>query len=197
MGTLEAAPVVVVQPASGGAERAVYQRYFAPDVRQDSAINQIVEAMTLAPPRERVQSGAMQMDADAQRRLLARYWVRMPDPQPATEQHEFLEEYIGRVAFVAREYREQAGRSGLRTDRGRIYMRYGAPDAKQLLPMTGNRGVEIWKYTRLRELKYAFLDQTGFQNFDLIYTTDPQEQSLPDWQERVRELETIRQILAF
>jgi GWxTD domain-containing protein len=138
------------------------------------------------------------LPADTKRRFLARFWSRVPDPVPATPKHELLEEYSSRVDHVSREYVEKdIGRSAVRTDRGRIYMKYGPPDLKQPMPLTGSRAVEVWKYTRTRNLKFAFLDETGFSNYNLIYTTDPTEVSLADWTDRVRDVETIRMIVSF
>jgi GWxTD domain-containing protein len=197
MGTLQEAPVVVT-PSAAGAESALLDRYFSTSARDDAAINRIIEALTLASPADAVPATTNQMPVDAKRRFLARFWSRVPDPKPATAEHEMVEEYIGRVDFVSREYVERdIGRSGVRTDRGRIYMKYGAPDAKQLLPMTGNRAVEVWKYTRNRGLKFAYLDETGFSNFALVYTTDPTEVSLADWAERIRDVEVVRLIATF
>jgi GWxTD domain-containing protein len=193
MGTM---PTAVADVA--GTEGALFDQYFTPALRNDSTVRELVEALVLAAPGEAVSKSTQQLPVDAQRRYLARYWSRIPDPAPATPKHELLEEFAERVRFVAREYRErEIGRSGVATDRGRIYLKYGAPDAKLPLPMTNNRAVEVWKYSRLRNLKYAFLDETGFHNFNLVFTTDPYEQSAADWQERVGDPETIRQILGF
>ena len=197
MGSLEGAPVVVT-PNASASESALLEKYFATGVRNDESISRVVEALVLASPGEAVPAATNQLPADAKRRFLARFFSRIPDPQPATAQHELVEEYLSRVEHVSREYVERdIGRSGARTDRGRIYMKYGPPDAKQLLPMTGTRAVEVWKYTRNRQLKFAFLDETGFSNFKLVYTTDPTEVSLADWTDRVRDVETIRVILTF
>jgi GWxTD domain-containing protein len=197
MGSVQEAPVVVT-PAAAGAENVLFEKYFAPGVRPDDMINRMIEALSLASPGESVPAATMQLPIDAKRRYLARFWSRIPDPRPTTTPHELLEEYAGRVDFVVREYVEKdIGRSGVRTDRGRIYMKYGSPDAKQLLPMQGSRAVEVWKYTRNRALKFAFLDETGISNFRLVYTTDPTEVSLADWAERIRNVDTVRLIMTF
>jgi GWxTD domain-containing protein len=200
MGTLQDAPAVSAPPATSGArsESDLLDRYFSATTRTDPVIKGLVEALILAAPGEAVPSSTLQLPADAQRRFLARYWSRIPDPTPATAPHDMLEEYINRVAVVSREYVEKdIGRSGARTDRGRIYLKYGPPDIKQILQLAGSRAIEAWKYTKQRGLKFAFLDETGFSNFNLVFTTDPQEQTLADWQDRVRDIEAIRFIVSF
>lgn len=186
--------------AAGTGEERLYQKYFAPAVRSDSSVAQIIEALTVSSLAEAVPSYVLQLDPEAKRHFLARYFSHVSDPKPDTPEHELLEEYAGRAQYAAREFAERdVGRSGLRTDRGRIYLRYGPPQVKQQLPLgsMSKGAVEVWKYTQRRGLKYAFLDESGFQHYNLVYTTDPNIQSLPDWQARVNDPEVIQTILAF
>jgi GWxTD domain-containing protein len=186
--------------AAAGSEAAIYDRYFAPNVRPDAQINQLVEAIMVAAPGDKVSPDAVPTDVDGKRRLLARYWTRLPDPNPATPRHELVDEYVQRVEHANRRFGEsgRAGRSGVKTDRGRIYLKYGPPDATLPLDVTGSqKRVEVWKYSRNRGLKYLFLDESGFANFTLAYSTDPQERGLADWMDRVFDPETIRNILQF
>lgn len=141
---------------------------------------------------------AIPTDVDGRRRFLARYWTRMADPAPATPKHELVDEYMARVEHANRRFGEsgRAGRPGVKTDRGRIYLKYGPPDMTQQFEARSKRA-DVWKYSRNRGLKYVFLDESGFSNYGLVYSTDPQERTLADWMERVFDVETIRQILQF
>lgn len=202
MASFEVAAPLAAAPTAGASasEGALYDRYFAPNVSGDEVINQIVEALTISAPGERVEKETLALDTDAKRRFLARYWSRVPDSAPATPEHDVAVEYLERVAHVVRAYGEggRAGRSGLRTDRGRIYMKFGQPDVSQTFNISNSsKSVEVWKYTRRRALKYAFLDESGFQNFNLVYTTDPQERTLHDWVERVGDQQTFYDIMRF
>ena len=193
-----AAPVAAATPGASQSEAALFDRYFAVSVRSDAEVNSIVEALTIGGPGELAPNEVMQYTADAKRRYLARYWSRIPDPNPATAAHEVVDEFTQRVAHVTKQYSEFRGRSGAKTDRGRIYLKYGPADASLSLEVSGSKKTaEIWKYTRRRAIKFVFLDETGFQNYNLIYTTDPQESTLADWQERVRDPDIIRQIITF
>lgn len=186
--------------ASAGSETALYDRYFAPNVSPDAQINQLVEAMMVSTPGDAISPAAVPADVDGKRRYLARYWVRLPDPAPATPRHELVDEYLQRVEFANRSYSEsgRAGRSGVKTDRGRIYLKYGPPDMRQALDVIGTqKHVDVWKYSRNRGLKYVFLDESGFSTYNLVYSTDAQERTLGDWMERVFDPDTIRQILQF
>jgi GWxTD domain-containing protein len=192
-------PVVAAAPEPGtpAAEERLLARYFAPAVISDSAINVLVDAITLATPGPTAPGYVREMEPEAKRRFLARYWARL-DARPDTPEHELLEEYIGRVEQANRRFGErQIGRPGIRTDRGRIYLRYGPPDMTQSLPMSRNRGVEMWRYTRQRNLKFVFFDETGFDNYILLTSTDPAEPGLPDWADRLGERELVQQVQRF
>ena len=186
--------------AAAGSETGIYDRYFAPAVRPDAQINQLIEALSIAAPGEPISTESIPTDVEGKRRFLTRYWTRLADPDPATTRHELIDEYLQRVEYANRRFSEsgRAGRSGVKTDRGRIYLKYGAPDATLALDVTGSqKRVEVWKYARVRGLKYVFLDESGFSNFVLAYSTDPQERTLSDWEERILDFNTIRQIVQF
>ncbi|HEX6560129.1 MAG TPA: GWxTD domain-containing protein [Longimicrobiales bacterium] len=200
MAGLEVAPTVAPVAAGGGKEDALYQMYFGPGGKYQGSIDQLIEALSVVSLAEKVPESTMALDAAAKARFLARYFARIPDQVPATPEHELLEEYAKRAQYAAREFSERdTKRSGLRTDRGRIYMKYGAPDIRQLVAVgSASRGaVDVWRYSKQRGLKYAFMDETGFQHFNLLYTTDPAAQSVPDWQTRVGDREVIQMILNF
>jgi GWxTD domain-containing protein len=201
MASWESVPTAAATPGAALSEAALMDRYFTLAVRSDADIGSMVEALTVSAPGEAVTEASVSvLTTEAKRRFLARYWSRIPDPNPATAQHEVLEEYGERIRYISSMFTEQRGRSALRTDRGRIYLRYGPPDARQQVQMSNKRTVDVWKYTRRRTIKFAFLDETGFQNFNLIFAQgDPTIQSLADWADRVGrdERDAINTIINF
>jgi GWxTD domain-containing protein len=58
--------------------------------------------------------------------FVARFWARR-DPDPATPANEYKDEIARRLAAANRLFRTE-GRAGWLTDRGRIYLTFGAPD---------------------------------------------------------------------
>jgi GWxTD domain-containing protein len=191
------APPTVAGPAAAGTtNRQLYERYFAPAVRSDSAISELVGALRLAPPGRTFPAFAEKAEAQVQRDALARYFESL-DPEPATETHELLDEYVKRLEYVNRQFTEREGkRAGYRTPRGRIFLKYGGPDQSQLIPQ-GRRMVEVWKYSQQRGLKFVFLDETGFGHYTLVMTNDPNEQSIADWENRIVDADVVRAVLAF
>jgi len=122
---------------------------------------------------------------EGKRRWLRLFWAKR-DPTAGTPRNEAQEDFYARIAEANRRFREggSAQIPGWRTDRGRIFIKYGPPDEVLSRPQAGNtRPYEVWKFSRGRALKYVFLDQTLFGNYALIWTDDRREASRPNWQE--------------
>lgn len=119
------------------------------------------------------------------RRWLQQFWAKR-DPTPGTGRNEEQESFYARIAEANRRFREggAAAIPGWRTDRGRIFIKYGAPDEMLQRPVVGaTNPYEVWKYTRSRLRKYVFMDQTKFGNYVLIWTDDRREPSRPNWED--------------
>ena len=122
---------------------------------------------------------------EGKRRWLRVFWGKR-DPTEGTPRNEVREDFYARIAEANRRYREggSAQIPGWRTDRGRVFIKYGPPDEVLSRPQAGDtRPYEVWKFSRGRALKYVFLDQTLFGNYVLIWTSDRREASRPNWQE--------------
>lgn len=121
---------------------------------------------------------------EGKRSFLRRFWNNR-DPTPGTPRNEEQEGFYTRIAEANRRYREGGAAEvpGWRTDRGRIFIRYGAPQETLQRPQAGSTlPYEVWKYSRGRALKYVFMDLTQFGNYALIWTDDRREPSRPNWQ---------------
>ena len=134
----------------------------------------------------------------AERRAFLRTFWAGRDPTPGTPRNEAQEDFYGRVQEVNRRFREGGAAEilGWRTDRGRIYIRNGPPDAVLSRPQPGwTNPYEAWKYSRGRERVYVFFDLTRFGNYALIWTNDRLETGLPNGRELlgVEALEDISQ----
>lgn len=165
-----AAPAPPVRDAFEGRSEAQLDTLYAP----------LVYVMTEA--EQGVYPG---LSVEGKRNYLRQFWARR-DPNPATPRNEAQEDYYRRIADANQRFREggSAQIPGWRTDRGRIFLKYGPPDEVLSRPQAGvGNPYEVWKYTRGRPLKYAFLDQTRFGNYALIWTDDRREPSRPNWQE--------------
>jgi GWxTD domain-containing protein len=77
--------------------------------------------------------------------FIARFWSRR-DPTPGTPQNEFRDEFVRRVRFARERFGDpnSAGTLGFDTDRGRVYLMFGAPDAIETQAAGGSQ--EVWRY---------------------------------------------------
>ena len=126
------------------------------------------------------------LSVEGKRNWLRQFWARR-DPTPGTARNEDRDRFYAAITEANRKFREGGASAipGWSTDRGRIFIKYGAPDevVERKVQSGGTSPYEIWKYTRSRNLKYVFMDLTRFGNFTLIYTNDVRERSRPDWQD--------------
>ncbi|MEO0184646.1 MAG: GWxTD domain-containing protein [candidate division WOR-3 bacterium] len=93
------------------------------------------------------------------------FWKQY-DPTPNTEYNEKEREYFERIDYAQEHF--SFGDKGWRSDRGRIYVKYGPPDEIQSRPYElSSKPYEIWLYYRLN-LKFIFYDRHGFGEYLLI-----------------------------
>jgi GWxTD domain-containing protein len=138
------------------------------------------------------------LSVEARRRYLTDFWQRR-DPDPATARNEAREAFYAAVAYANEHYRERgrAGRPGWRTDRGRVYARYGAPDEiLQRLSSGKAPPYEVWRYTTQRNSYFVFADRTRLDSHVLLCSNSLQEQCRSDWREVLGE-EAVRDIGQF
>lgn len=116
------------------------------------------------------------------------FWLRR-DPTPDTEENEYKEEHYRRIAYANERY--ASGIPGWKTDRGRIYIMYGAPDETDSHPSGGtyNRPYEEgggttstypfekWRYRYIEgigtNIELEFVDTSMTNEYHL--TMDPSE----------------------
>ncbi|HZQ51474.1 MAG TPA: GWxTD domain-containing protein [Bryobacteraceae bacterium] len=119
--------------------------------------------------------------------FVEQFWARR-DPTPGTAENEFKEEHYRRIAFANDHFAGKA--QGWRTDRGRIYIKYGPPDEIDSHPSGGSYQrpdsegggtaatypFEDWRYNHFEgvgSLTIEFVDTTSSGNFRM--TLDPKE----------------------
>ncbi|MEN3044912.1 MAG: GWxTD domain-containing protein [Candidatus Hydrothermales bacterium] len=88
------------------------------------------------------------------------------DPDPLTPYNELEITFIERFQYVMKNFSGPI--KGYKTDRGRVYIRYGPPDYIEDHPIEfGTYPYQIWYYTKLR-IKFIFVDKTGFGDYQLV-----------------------------
>jgi GWxTD domain-containing protein len=123
------------------------------------------------------------LSLEAKRRFLTNFWQRR-DPSPGTVRNEKREAFYEAIAYANREYKEGGRKSvaGWRSDRGRVFARYGAPDDVLRRQNEGRAPpYEVWRYSSGKGAYYIFADRTGFGAYQLIYSNDLKEPGIPAW----------------
>jgi GWxTD domain-containing protein len=109
-----------------------------------------------------------QVNDSLKQNWVADYW-KQRDPIPATEENELKNEFYKRVDFANANFTVNAAdKYGWETDRGRIYIKYGAPtDVEQHVTELNIPPYEIWYYAPI-ERRFVFRDRLGFGDYELL-----------------------------
>ncbi|RKX71772.1 hypothetical protein DRP53_00360 [candidate division WOR-3 bacterium] len=135
--------------------------YFS-DAKYNEAVDQL---MYIATPEELSRMKKIR-DPKKRRQAYEEFW-KSRDPTPGTEENELKEEYLARIRYAEENFK--MGDLGWRSDRGKIYIKYGPPDEIESHPFeAATRAYEIWYYYN-RNLKFIFIDRYGFGRYELLY----------------------------
>ena len=147
----------------------------------------VEQALVLANTAERRASRALDSD-EARRAFLVRFWQdRDEDGNPFV--NEAHREHLARVTSIEELFRESAGRRGIETERGRTFVKYGAPSEIDRRPAEADKvPYELWTYDNIvgegRAL-FVFADRFKSNTYDLLHSTVRGEISLPNWQQEL------------
>lgn len=97
--------------------------------------------------------------------LFNQIWKKL-DPTPESDYNELMEEYFERVNYTNEHF--DGWQSGWETDRGMIYILFGAPDQINRYNSTNNMNKtrQIWYYQKIAK-EFSFIDRNGFGDFRL------------------------------
>ena len=116
-----------------------------------------------------------QLSNDEERdQFIEQFWLRR-DPTPDTPENEYKEEHYRRIAYANEHF--AAGLPGWKTDRGRIYIIWGAPDQIESHPTGGTydrpqeEGGGTTTTYPYEDWRYRYLEGVG-QNVELEFV-DP------------------------
>jgi GWxTD domain-containing protein len=95
------------------------------------------------------------------------FWKKQ-DPTPNTAFNERMATFYQRVDYAYFNFASQHSLDGSMTDRGKVYILYGAPSKidRQLLP--GESPIETWTYTNNVKKHFKFTDSSGRGDYKLV-----------------------------
>ncbi len=127
---------------------------------------------------------------DEREQFIGQFWLRR-DSDPDTDVNEFKEEHYRRLAYANEHF--SSGIRGSRTDRGRMYVKFGKPDQIESHPSGGRYDrptwegggttstypFEIWWYRHLddvsSDVEIEFVDPTGSGEYRIANGPDDKD----------------------
>ncbi len=121
------------------------------------------------------------------RQALFSIWKRF-DPDPGTVYNEFRRDYLRRIEYVNNKFSVMK-REGWETDRGRVYLIYGAPDYIDRYPNEPEiKPYVIWHYYEVQGgVQFVFGDVIGLGDYQLLHSTMRGEIQNPDYRKMLGE----------
>jgi GWxTD domain-containing protein len=114
-------------------------------------------------PSEEAQYRALKTNEDRDR-FVTEFWLQR-DPTPGTPENEFKEEHYRRLAYSNLHFAEK-DEAGWSTDRGRVYVKAGPPDAVLVLPGRAHLML-LWRYNTRQHHDYRFVDECDCGHYRL------------------------------
>lgn len=93
------------------------------------------------------------------------YWAKY-DPKKETVYNELMDEFYSRADIAHLKYKTANNVSGVKTDRGRTFVKYGEPDSVERHYEQTNNIVEVWNYEKMNK-EFIFEDRSGLGNYIL------------------------------
>jgi GWxTD domain-containing protein len=148
------------------------------------------EPLTIIAEGRELSKWSRDLSLRAKRRFLTEFWTRR-DPSPGTPVNEMRQRFYDAVAYAEKNYGEKgrAAMPGWKTDRGRVFVRNGAPE-EMLDRLQSGRSppYQVWRYRQGKDRWFVFADRaSGGGNYQLVHSNDIKENGLPNWREIIRE----------
>jgi GWxTD domain-containing protein len=96
---------------------------------------------------------------------LNNFWA-VKNPNKSIIFNELEAEFYHRADYAAENFKTIDNNNGSKSDRGKIYIRYGKPDEIKRDYSNPNAIVEVWKYNRV-DKEFIFTDISGLGNYTL------------------------------
>ncbi|WKZ70528.1 MAG: GWxTD domain-containing protein [Melioribacteraceae bacterium] len=141
-------------------------------IMSDDEIDYMYETAVYIATEAEKQQWKKLSDYDAKRKFLSSFWEKR-DSDPTTEINEYKRDYYERVAYANKNYGNVSRKEGWKTDRGRVYITYGAPgEIERFQNEYYSQPYEIWQYYNLDGgVIFLFADEQSLNIYKLVHST--------------------------
>ncbi|MBI9072809.1 MAG: GWxTD domain-containing protein [Melioribacteraceae bacterium] len=105
-------------------------------------------------------------EAELLNERLTQFWEKY-DPNKETAFNELMSEFYNRADYALLNFNSVNKRNGAFSDRGKTYIKYGAPDKIDRVYTEKNQTNEVWIYSKLNK-EFIFQDMDGLGNYTLL-----------------------------
>ncbi len=141
------------------------------------------EVVYIITPKEK--DVFLQLETDKEREVFIQAFWKIRDPDPSTEENEFMKEHYRRINFANQYFGKESPGAGWRSDMGRIYIILGEPNTiDRFENLSEIYPTVIWYYTGKAEyglpnsFSVVFFKRTGIGEYELYSPIKDQPQSL-------------------
>jgi GWxTD domain-containing protein len=106
------------------------------------------------------------LKGDDELKELNDYWQKF-DPTPGTKYNELMNEFYERVDYSDKTFKSIDGKGGADSDRGKTYVKFGAPDRIDRDTTNEDKVVESWYYNNPKRI-FVFVDNNGTGKYTLV-----------------------------
>ena len=108
----------------------------------------------------------MKKSPEEMKKQFDEFWKKR-DPTPTTAYNEAMAEYYARCDYALENFGTLSQVNGIKTDRGKIYVLYGAPTKTERMFIPNSPPREVWDYENLGK-RFIFVDETKAGNYKLL-----------------------------
>jgi GWxTD domain-containing protein len=125
---------------------------------------------------------------DTKRKFMYEFW-RKRDKTPYTIQNEYKSDYFKRITAANQKFK-QSFKDGWKTDRGRIFMKYGEPNDIEFYEFQADiRGYQIWHYETIEGGTICVFAEANFDGsgiYELVHSTIRGELQHENWKAYIK-----------
>lgn len=123
-----------------------------------------IEMIGLIDSKEKVNELLKGNDEEKEKAFF-NYWNKIV-PNRSSDYNPLMAEFYNRVDYAYENYSTLTNQNGAKTDRGKIYIKYGKPDLVSRDYSSENTVYEIWTYHEMKK-EFVFMDESGLGNYIL------------------------------